>query len=146
MLDLSDHNNNFFFIIKFDIMKTKLTMLLLALITLFNTSVCQTFRYADLKVNFTKPKPNTQITSPSVISFEFTVTNQGPDTIFQTDTLFYTSGHSFKLRNSEIKIPIPQIIAPGDSIVINDTISVNSGKTKADFNVFFYTSSYDLWS
>ena len=72
-----------------------------------------------------------------MISFEFTVTNQGPDTIFQTDTLFYTSGHSFKLRNSEIKIPIPQIIAPGDSIVINDTISVNSGKTKADFNVFF---------
>lgn len=118
-------------------MKPKLIMLVIALVALFETSVCQTIRYADLKISFTNPKVNTQIVSPSEIGFEFTVTNQGPDTIFQSDTLFYTSGHSFKLRNDETKIPIPQIIAPGDSILVMDTITVNSGKTLSEFRLFF---------
>ena len=118
-------------------MKTKL-VLAFATIFLFSAkAVGQTFRYTDLAVKFESPKPNSVITSPEVINYKFKISNQGPDTLFPSDTLVYSTGHSFQFKPTESKIALNKTVAPGDSFVISDSISVNSGRSTDNFNIFF---------
>ncbi len=122
---------------KFDIMKTKLTILTLVLICASSFTYCQTFRYTDLAVQIISPEKNSTISSPVALNYSFSITNLGPDTLFPTDTLTYNTGHSFQFRPPETKMPIGKIIAPGDSIIVFDSISINSGKSTEKFSLFF---------
>lgn len=103
-------------------------------------------RYADMKIEFVTPKPNSIIQSPQVIQFSFQILNQGPDTIYTTDSLFYMPGHYFGGGGIERRIAFAKILAPGDSIEISDTISVNSNRDKYPFNLALlpYPYAYGL--
>jgi hypothetical protein len=118
-------------------MKTKLTILLVGLICFCQNATSQIYRYADLSVKFTSPVANTQYTSPTTIAFEFQVTNQGPDTIFTTDTIYYSPSHSFSGWRNERRKAFPKVLNPHDSITFSDTISINASSKNKNFHLAF---------
>ncbi len=91
------------------------------------TSTAQ-YRYADLKLTFASPPKDSTIHSPAIIKFSIQVLNQGPDTVFTTDTLIYEPSHSLNPHKKERRVAFQRVLAPNDSFLIWDTISVNSGK------------------
>lgn len=118
-------------------MKTKQTIFT-ALILLFQLSAySQDYRYCDLRVQMLSPETNSVITSPTTIRYSFQIVNQGPDTIFQTDTLTYKTSHSYTTSSEVRKIPIPRIISPMDSVVFYDSIDIDSRAYKMSFTLAF---------
>lgn len=118
-------------------MKTKLILVIIVLLFSHDLAFTQDWRYADLRVELQTPTPNSSISSPGIINFQFQIVNQGPDTIFTTDTLFYKPNHSYSFNATIRKKVVPRTIAPMDSIVISDTISVNSKAYKSSFELSF---------
>ncbi|MFT7590334.1 MAG: hypothetical protein ACI9UJ_000244, partial [bacterium] len=103
----------------------------------WNSVYSQLYRYADLQVRFTTPEQNTQFNSPSTISFKFQVVNQGPDTIYKTDTIFYSPSHTFSGWTNVRKQAFAKIVPPNDSIEFDDTIKVDSRAFKKVFQLSF---------
>lgn len=118
-------------------MKTKLLVTIVFLTLSWNSVYSQLYRYADLHVRFTSPAQNSHFKSPSVINFEFQIVNQGPDTIFNTDTLFYTPSHSYSGWSNERKQVFYKTVPPNDSIEFADTIKMDSREFKDTFQLSF---------
>ncbi|MFT5725452.1 MAG: hypothetical protein ACI9JN_002577 [Bacteroidia bacterium] len=118
-------------------MKTKQTLLILFLLCINYIGYSQDWRYTDLKIQFVSPEPNTPILSPGIINFKFKIVNQGPDTIYPTDTIFYKVGHSYSGHTKETRREIGRILVPHDSMTMADTISINSRAFKSSFELSF---------
>ncbi|MCB9260872.1 MAG: T9SS type A sorting domain-containing protein [Flavobacteriales bacterium] len=75
-------------------------------------------RVVDLKTNLLSPRTDQYIYSPAEVTFEYRVYNQGPDTLFPTDTFFGAVIYydSSRPRAKNIYQPVGRIIVPGDSI------------------------------
>ena len=101
-------------------------------ILLVLTSILDSFsqwRSCDLNVSVTSPQENQAVQSPATITFTLNVINQGPDTIYPTDTISYRAIHDFNFKKPIVNRVINLTVQPGDSFQLTDTISINAGIT-----------------
>ncbi|MFT4523164.1 MAG: hypothetical protein ACI8ZN_002116 [Bacteroidia bacterium] len=91
-------------------------------------------RFADIKVKIKKPLEGSTIQSPTIIDFTLEIVNNGPDTIFSEDTMFYTPAHYFSKSFIKRTRNIGRIVAPGDTIFVDDTIGINASSDRNPMN------------
>ena len=116
-------------------MKIQITTLIVLLTC--QVSVSQVFRYADLKVEFTSPSENTIVHSPGLRTFQFKIVNNGPDTIFQGDSILYSPSHSYSKTTTERKQAFRKTLAPNDSVFFSDSIKINARAFNKNFYLAF---------
>ena len=98
----------------------------------------QTPRYCDIRVNFTKPELGHLVQSPTYLSYQFKVTNQGPDTLYEDDSLLFRPTHTFNQTTLDMRVlGIGKIIIPGDSFFVDDTIFINGDIDMDQMKLFF---------
>jgi hypothetical protein len=95
-------------------------------------------RYCDIRVNFTKPEIGHLVQSPIYLSYQFKVTNQGPDTLYGDDSLLFRPTHTFNQTTLDMRVRgIDKIVVPGDSFFVDDTIFINGDIDMDQMKLFF---------
>lgn len=97
----------------------------------------QGFRHADLKVKFVTPDSNAVFASPADIPFTFRVYNQGPDTIWPTDSLTFKPSHTLVNYSKTETVAWGKMVAKGDSMDFSSSVYVNYSKDLNNFQLFF---------
>lgn len=83
----------------------------------------QEYREIDIDCKFISPENGSYFKLPQTLNIVSRVKNIGPDTIFPMDTLMYRL--KLSIKNASLKFyQIENVVAPGDSIFIYDTLEL----------------------
>lgn len=104
---------------------------------LITVSIYAQPRYVDLKVNLHQPQDFEVIKPKSTIHFQFSIINQGPDSLLKEDTLIYQASSSWPkvIYNPERSIALKKDLGIGDSLVFIDSIKVDLNKGIKETNL-----------
>lgn len=95
-------------------------------------------RYVDGKVQFLKPAQSESFLTPGRIDIQFSYLNQGPDTIYPTDTLRYELAYAGDIgRRITKKLPVGRIIGINDSIIITESVVIDKPENIEKFYISF---------
>ena len=95
-------------------------------------------RFADCRVHILSPADGDTVQYPQWIKVKFSIYNQGPDSIYDTDELVYilqqTNNDSPALS---VQYKIGQFIPAGDFVVLVDSVPITRNDNYEDAYVFF---------
>ena len=98
-------------------------------------------RSADCRVEFVYPTPDSTVRSPVSVPVQFKIVNQGPDSLFASDTLVYRLNHSMPSTSVLTRREFGVDLGPNDSIVINESVYISKNIEKK-FNVLIPTFGF----
>ena len=136
-------------------MKKAIILAAIPMLALFANPSCAQHRYADLRVKIIDPPPYSIFYSPTVLHYAFEVVNQGPDSLWPMDSMYYIMVHTGGGSRPKTRIKLNKYVVPGDSFIVYDSIGIDYWRDEDDFEIrFSYTpamfshdyGSRNLWS